>query len=249
MDLGCAQCQNYPYGTQVAHPHLPLRRYAPPRHVRPETGRAHKKIFGEFKPTDTTVNGVQIGESFDQLDLTHRSVQWWSADKSEEHVELLQVDKSGMRVASYLMDLPPRPTLQRRLHEAVVAARARLESGAGFARPCCPFIDHPAGARWSMKGQCEPVMLANGSELVYPAGVIHQRHSDMHHAPPHNPSLMQIAAQAQNLAANAKQERMAMMFQTVSMVSVAVMGVVQAAQLLRDWNRDERERKQGRGRG
>lgn len=71
----------------------------------------------------------------------------------------------------------------------------------------------------------------------------------MHHVPPNNPNLMQFAAQAQNLAANAKQERMAMAFQTVSMVTVAVMGVVQAAQLLRDWKRDERERKQGRGRG
>lgn len=53
------------------------------------------------------------------------------ADKSEEQVELLQLDKSGIRVASYLTDLPPRPLLQRKLHDAVVTARARLEAETG----------------------------------------------------------------------------------------------------------------------
>lgn len=71
----------------------------------------------------------------------------------------------------------------------------------------------------------------------------------VYHIPPKNPNLMQLAAQAQSMAANAKQERMAMVFQTVSMVSVAIVGVVQAAQLLRDLRRDERERQHGRGRG
>jgi predicted nuclease of restriction endonuclease-like (RecB) superfamily len=50
------------------------------------------------------------------------------ADKSEEQVELLQLDKSGIRIASYLTDLPPRPVLQKKLHDAVLLARARLES-------------------------------------------------------------------------------------------------------------------------
>jgi hypothetical protein len=49
------------------------------------------------------------------------------AGKSDEHVELLQLDKSGIRVASYLTDLPPRQLLQRKLHETMIAARARLE--------------------------------------------------------------------------------------------------------------------------
>lgn len=34
-------------------------------------------------------------------------------DKSEEHIELLQLDKSGIRVASYLTQLPPRATLHK----------------------------------------------------------------------------------------------------------------------------------------
>ena len=50
------------------------------------------------------------------------------ADKGDEQIELLQLDKSGIRVASYLTELPPRQLLQRKLHETMVAARARLES-------------------------------------------------------------------------------------------------------------------------
>jgi hypothetical protein len=47
-------------------------------------------------------------------------------DKGDERVELLQLDKSGIRVASYLTELPPRQLLRRKLHETLVAARARL---------------------------------------------------------------------------------------------------------------------------
>jgi hypothetical protein len=40
---------------------------------------------------------------------------------------LLELEKTGIRVAEYLTELPPREVLQRRLHEAVAQARARLE--------------------------------------------------------------------------------------------------------------------------
>jgi predicted nuclease of restriction endonuclease-like (RecB) superfamily len=49
------------------------------------------------------------------------------ADKSEEQIKLLQLDKSGIRVAAYLTELPPRKLLQEKLHEAILLARARLE--------------------------------------------------------------------------------------------------------------------------
>ncbi len=49
-------------------------------------------------------------------------------DKGEEQIELLQLDRSGIRVASYLTDLPPRPLLQKKLHDAAQIARARLET-------------------------------------------------------------------------------------------------------------------------
>jgi hypothetical protein len=50
------------------------------------------------------------------------------ADKDDEHVELLQLDRSGIRVASYLTALPPRDLLEKKLHDAVRQARARLEA-------------------------------------------------------------------------------------------------------------------------
>jgi predicted nuclease of restriction endonuclease-like (RecB) superfamily len=49
------------------------------------------------------------------------------AKKGDEKVELLQLDKSGIRVASYLTELPPRQLLRRKLHDTLIAARARLE--------------------------------------------------------------------------------------------------------------------------
>jgi predicted nuclease of restriction endonuclease-like (RecB) superfamily len=50
------------------------------------------------------------------------------AGKSDQHVELLQLDHSGIRVAAYLTELPPRPLLERRLREAAGRARAQLEA-------------------------------------------------------------------------------------------------------------------------
>jgi hypothetical protein len=50
------------------------------------------------------------------------------ADKSDEHVELLQLSKSGIRVAAYLTELPPRQLLQKKLHQAMALAKARLEA-------------------------------------------------------------------------------------------------------------------------
>jgi predicted nuclease of restriction endonuclease-like (RecB) superfamily len=50
------------------------------------------------------------------------------ADKGDEQVELLQLDKSGIRVATYLTELPPRPLLEQRLHEAVRVAQTKLDN-------------------------------------------------------------------------------------------------------------------------
>ncbi len=46
--------------------------------------------------------------------------------KSEEHVELLQLDSSGIRVAQYLTELPSREVLEKTLHESIRRARERL---------------------------------------------------------------------------------------------------------------------------
>jgi predicted nuclease of restriction endonuclease-like (RecB) superfamily len=55
------------------------------------------------------------------------------AGKSDEHVELLRLSETGIRVAAYLTELPPRELLAQKLHEAVRAARARLD-GRGVER-------------------------------------------------------------------------------------------------------------------
>jgi predicted nuclease of restriction endonuclease-like (RecB) superfamily len=56
------------------------------------------------------------------------------SEKCEEQVELLELDKSGIRVAEYLTELPPRRTLEAKLHAAISAAKRRLAppGGPGF---------------------------------------------------------------------------------------------------------------------
>jgi predicted nuclease of restriction endonuclease-like (RecB) superfamily len=48
------------------------------------------------------------------------------AGKSAEHVELLRLEESGIRVAEYMTELPPRHLLEKKLHEAIRLARQRL---------------------------------------------------------------------------------------------------------------------------
>lgn len=48
------------------------------------------------------------------------------AGKSDEHIELLEVGKSGIRVAEYMTELMPREVLQKKLHQALQYARERL---------------------------------------------------------------------------------------------------------------------------
>lgn len=43
--------------------------------------------------------------------------------KNEEHIELLQLDKSNIRVAEYLTLLPPKEVLQNKLHRAIEIAK------------------------------------------------------------------------------------------------------------------------------
>ena len=48
--------------------------------------------------------------------------------KKEEQIELLELNRSGIHVAEYLTELPPRELLAARLHRAIKTARARLGS-------------------------------------------------------------------------------------------------------------------------
>jgi len=49
------------------------------------------------------------------------------AGKKHETVELLELEKSGIRVAAYMTELPSRKVLERTLHKAIEHARLRLE--------------------------------------------------------------------------------------------------------------------------
>ncbi|HRG50790.1 MAG TPA: PDDEXK nuclease domain-containing protein [Pseudomonadales bacterium] len=51
------------------------------------------------------------------------------AGKNQEHVELLQLDKSNIRVADYLTLLPPKALLETKLHLSIEIARQRLAQG------------------------------------------------------------------------------------------------------------------------
>ena len=48
------------------------------------------------------------------------------ADKNQEQIELLELDKSGIHVAEYLTVLPPREELQEKLHQSIQQAKLRL---------------------------------------------------------------------------------------------------------------------------
>jgi len=47
------------------------------------------------------------------------------ADKKEEQIELLELEKSGIHVAQYLTVLPPREVLEAKLHQAIESAKAK----------------------------------------------------------------------------------------------------------------------------
>jgi predicted nuclease of restriction endonuclease-like (RecB) superfamily len=57
------------------------------------------------------------------------------AGKSDEHIEFLQLAKSGIRVAEYITELPAREILTEKLHKAIKLARQRLPENRHPRRP------------------------------------------------------------------------------------------------------------------
>ena len=47
------------------------------------------------------------------------------SEKSDERVELLQLEKSGIRVSQFITELPPREIFEKRLHDAIQRAREK----------------------------------------------------------------------------------------------------------------------------
>jgi hypothetical protein len=49
-------------------------------------------------------------------------------EKNREQIELLQLDRGEIRVAEYLVELPPKGLLEAKLHEAIRLARGQVEA-------------------------------------------------------------------------------------------------------------------------
>ncbi len=64
------------------------------------------------------------------------------AEKSDERVELLELESRGIRIAEYLTELPPKDLLTRKLHDAVRLAQARLEAHP-IDQPTAPALPTP----------------------------------------------------------------------------------------------------------
>jgi predicted nuclease of restriction endonuclease-like (RecB) superfamily len=87
--------------------------------------------LGDFKPSDTG----QVELYLRWLDRHERQPGEEAplaiilcAGKKRETVEYLDLGRSGIHVAEYLTELPPREVLRERFHKALAIARARLES-------------------------------------------------------------------------------------------------------------------------
>jgi hypothetical protein len=86
--------------------------------------------IGEFKPADSG----QVELYLRWLDRHERQPDEQQplaiilcAGKKRETIEILDLDSSGIHVAEYLTELPPREVLRERFHRALLAARARLD--------------------------------------------------------------------------------------------------------------------------
>ncbi len=91
--------------------------------------------IGEFKPADSG----QVELYLRWLDRHERQAGEEApvaiilcAGKKRETVEYLDLGRSGIHVAEYLTELPPREVLRKRFHEALAAARARLDGRYGL---------------------------------------------------------------------------------------------------------------------
>jgi predicted nuclease of restriction endonuclease-like (RecB) superfamily len=94
--------------------------------------------LGEFKPADKG----QVELYLRWLDRHERQegeetplALILCAGGKRETVEYLDLGRSGIHVAEYLTELPPRELLEQRLHQAVARARARLERETSAVRP------------------------------------------------------------------------------------------------------------------
>ena len=50
------------------------------------------------------------------------------AEGNKEQIELLQLDKAGIKIAEYLTELPGKKLLQQKLHQAIEISKRNIEN-------------------------------------------------------------------------------------------------------------------------
>ena len=85
--------------------------------------------LGDFKPADKGQMELYLRwlDKYERQDGEETPIGLiLCAGKKHEAVELLELEKSSIRVAEYLTELLPRNILERKLHDAIITARERL---------------------------------------------------------------------------------------------------------------------------
>src|SRR2546427_11584470 len=88
--------------------------------------------LGEFKPGDKGQMELYLNwlDRYERQEGEEKPIGLiLCAGKRQETVELLGMEQSGIRVSSYWADALPKKELERKLHESVGLARARIEAG------------------------------------------------------------------------------------------------------------------------
>ncbi len=68
-------------------------------------------------------------EKYEQIDGENTPIGLiLCAGKNDEHIELMQLDKSNIRVADYLTALPSQKLLQEKLHKAIEIAQQKFRN-------------------------------------------------------------------------------------------------------------------------
>jgi len=99
----------------------------------PQPMREDALLTGTLEPTNepyaiAKIAGIKLCESYNRQYGQSHGVDYRSVMPTN-HVELLQLPQSNIRVADYLTLLPPRETLQAKLHQSIELAKLKMQRG------------------------------------------------------------------------------------------------------------------------